>query len=197
MKILTIDLDFLTEHLERTKTDFLIKEPFKFNIIYQLLNTSINKNVEKIFLINHGEVPKYINEKVTIYNFDHHHDVFYEDAVKMEVKKKIDLDLEIKNYGILESCWVYYLYKKGLLDEYYCFLNDNSELQNDILKYGFKFFFNYFNHENPYHIDLYNTKFDKIFIIESPDYTEKDKIKTVLKLIGLEENAFENIKNKN
>ena len=50
-----------------------------------------------------------------------------------EIKKCLLVNEKI-NYDFLESCWVYYLYKKELLKEYYCFLNDNSSLHKDILK---------------------------------------------------------------
>ena len=185
MNILSIDLDFLTENLSKKENDFEIIEPLKFNIINNLIK---NKNI--VFLKTHGEIVNYIKEPVYIYNFDHHHDVFYEN----EIKKCILMNEKISN-EFLESCWVYYLYKKELLKEYYCFLNNNSSLHKDILKYGFKFFFNYYNQYNPYKLNLYNINFDKIFIIESPDYTDKEKIKKTLKLIGLEENCFETNRN--
>ena len=191
MNILSIDLDFLTENLSKKENDFEIIEPLKFNIINNLIK---NKNKNLVFLKTHGEIVNYIKEPVYIYNFDHHHDVFYENEIKNEIKKCILMNEKISN-EFLESCWVYYLYKKELLKEYYCFLNNNSSLHKDILKYGFKFFFNYYNQYNPYKLNLYNINFDKIFIIESPDYTDKEKIKKTLKLIGLEENCFETNRN--
>lgn len=190
--ILTIDLDFLTEHLKKDKDDFIIKEPFKINIIAKLLSKYNKKDF--IFLKTHGEVAKFITTKVNLYNFDHHHDIYYQDEAKNEIEKAVLLNKEI-NERILESCWVYYLYHKGLINEYHCFLNDNSELQFYLLRYGFRFYLNYYDQYDPYKINLFSTHFDKIFIIESPDYTESEKLKRIMKMIGLEGDEFESIKN--
>ena len=190
--ILTIDLDFLTEHLKKDKDDFIIKEPFKINIIAKLLSKYNKKDF--IFLKTHGEVAKFITKKSNIYNFDHHHDIYYQDEAKNEIDKGVLLNKEI-NERILESCWVYYLYYKGLINEYHCFLNDNSDLQFYLLRYGFRFYLNYYDQYNPYKINLFSTHFDKVFIIESPDYTEPEKLKRIMKMIGLEGDEFESIKN--
>ena len=79
MNILSIDLDFLTENLSKKENDFEIIEPLKFNIINNLIK---NKNKNIVFLKTHGEIVNYIKEPVYIYNFDHHHDVFYENEIK-------------------------------------------------------------------------------------------------------------------
>ena len=183
LNILSIDLDFLTENLIDfdDNGEFAITNPIKFNIISRL----INKNKDKIIILKeHGEIVDYINEPCVIYNFDHHHDVYYQEESVEECHKMILFNK--KEYKLLESCWVYYLFISGYISKYKCFLNYNSDLQKDILQYGFEFYFNYYDEFNPYKQDLYNTNFDKVFIILSPDYTTEDKIKAVLKIINLE-----------
>ena len=111
MNILSIDLDFLTENLLKKENDFEIIEPLKFNIINNLIK---DKKENIVFLKTHGEIVKYIKEPSYIYNFDHHHDIFYENEVKNEIKKCLLVNEKI-NYDFLESCWVYYLYKKNII----------------------------------------------------------------------------------
>ena len=185
MNILSIDLDFLTENLVDIDDsgEFAITSPIKFNIISRL----IKKNKDKIiFLKEHGEIVDYISEPCIMYNFDHHHDVYYQEESKEECHKMIEFNK--KEYKLLESCWVYYLFISGYLTKYKCFLNYDSSLNEEVLQYGFEFYFNYYDEFNPYKQDLYNIDFDKVFVILSPDYTTEDKIKAALKIIGLDDN---------
>lgn len=184
MNILSIDLDFLTENLIDTedKKDYIIKSPIKFNIIARL----IEKYKDKLcYLKEHGEIVDYINEPCVMYNFDHHHDIYYQEESLEECHKM--LELSIKNYKLLESCWVYYLMLCGYITKYKWFMNKNSNVSVDILQYGFEFYLNYYDEFNPYKQDLYNVNFDKVFVILSPDYTTDDKIKAVLSMLNLED----------
>lgn len=185
MNILSIDLDFLTENLRELKygkDKFIIENPLKFNIIARL----IEKNKDKIvYLKEHGEIIDYIDKPCIMYNFDHHHDIYYQEESKEECHKMIEFGT--KEYKLLESCWVYYLFISGYITKYKCFVNYNTHISTDVLQYGFEFYLNYYDEFNPYKQDLYNTNFDKVFVVLSPDYTEDDAIKAVLELIGLDD----------
>jgi len=164
-------LDFLTENLRELKygkDKFIIENPLKFNIIARL----IEKNKDKIiYLKEHGEIIDYIDKPCIMYNFDHHHDIYYQEESKEECHKMIEFGT--KEYKLLESCWVYYLFISGYITKYKCFVNYNTHISTDVLQYGFEFYLNYYDEFNPYKQDLYNTNFDKVFVILSVDYIIK------------------------
>ena len=138
-----------------------------------------------IYLKEHGEIIDYIDKPCIMYNFDHHHDIYYQEESKEECHKMIEFNT--KEYKLLESCWVYYLFISGYITKYKCFVNYNTHISTDVLQYGFEFYLNYYDEFNPYKQDLYNVNYDKVFVILSPDYTEDDAIKAVLELIGLDD----------
>lgn len=147
--ILTIDFDIimapcieLYNHMvpnvswENLMTNFSQGKLFHADLyLYQFLTDKLlflleKMNKEDIVVIeNHGQIIKYLdlNEKMNIYNIDHHHDCGYPNS-----QGKIEEDiLNCSNWGLILS-------KKKILNNFYWIRNDNSNIpNNDVRKVDF------------------------------------------------------------
>lgn len=101
MKVLTADLD----HYQKL-TNYLIKIIKKLN----------KENI--VFIENHAQIIHYLdtNERLNIYNIDHHHDCGYRND---EGKKRHELELTCGN-------WALFLKNMNILNNFYWINNKNS-----------------------------------------------------------------------
>ena len=117
-------------------TDFPQGQLFNADLnLYQFLTNKLlylleKMNKEDIFVIeDHGQIIKYLNlnEKINIYNIDHHHDCGYPDS-QGEVEEDV---INCGNWGLILS-------KIKILNNFYWIRNDNSDIPDkDIRKVDF------------------------------------------------------------
>ena len=88
--------------------------PEKLNILKSVVKNNIKKHAPVIIIENHDEILNFLpdNIKMSIYNFDHHHDIYYPGWHSLD---KLD-----------EGNWVYFLKDKNVT-EYTWFRNSDSE----------------------------------------------------------------------
>ncbi len=138
MTILTIDFDIIMapsimiyndlvplKSLENLKNDCSLFGQCKIDAVHYvrltraLISLIEQHPKEKIhFVHNHGTVNKYIKDKTSIINIDHHHDLSYG---KDTEKERLD-----EGYGCAN--WVRWLEENDLLQNYTWIRNDNSEM---------------------------------------------------------------------
>lgn len=179
MNVLSIDLDFLfkMEEIEENKIDEcgieLLNE--QANLLFELILYLLKDKNKKIKIIDsHEKILKYINEECLLINIDQHHDLHYSDLHCSMVDNNTFFDEEKEDQ---ESCWVYWLHKNKLLKDYYWIGNEDSEVNIEILKYGYKFFLKEGSTLNPYFIYDYlkTLDFDLIVFCNSKNYISNEQ----------------------
>jgi hypothetical protein len=143
-KVLSIDLDFILKPIIQLYNDMVKKEPYqllwskieeerciqdflkydedKLKFIYDILNTINLKKIyygnshESILLAIQEEIGK--NDKIELYNIDHHHDINY----------NIDQENLALIYDVVDcGSWVTLLHKNKLIQKYIWIKNSNSK----------------------------------------------------------------------
>lgn len=191
MKVLSIDIDFITDNysdkiskfggspanikwnnfyknanLNEINTDINYEN---FSYILDIFNKCAKKNSNVMFAINHHsillELDKDCNnsKKIDIINIDHHHDILYNPDEIINVEK-----FDHVNCGT----WVWYLENAGRINSYCWVKNKNSSIFNEGMTSG-KNPNNYkacYKDELKMEIDIRDIEFDFIFVCLSPEF---------------------------
>ena len=139
MKILTIDLDYITNNQQNID---IFKKSIKW----------FDESKEIVFIKSHHLILKYISGAIDLYNIDHHHDINYDDINAFDKP----------NYR--EGDWVVKLVKFNMLRSYTWIHNFDSDLHYNHLNCVRNL--KKFNYTTDISI-LDNLKFDKVVVCES------------------------------
>lgn len=215
LKVLSIDLDYLTNNLRVENGNIIIEDEFKFRFIKKLIhlykerqNTVYPTSPDIRIIEDHGDaaniVKQLVEEKdilgkdtvfdpIHIVNIDHHHDIYYHEAERRDILRESHYNHKIIPEYSLESDWIWWLmnnYHVVQVDE---ILNENSKVSNDMLQYGISFHFKLGSPFNPYDIvspygdNVFAEVFDVCIIAKSPSYTTPDTLQFVMNYLGLED----------
>ena len=119
---------------EQLKRDFHQLKLLNADLVhYQRLSNYIHQVIQKIpkenivFIENHGALNKYLpNEKVNVYNIDHHHDCGYGPKEKLNNEKEEELNC---------ANWVYDIARHGYLN-FYTWIKNTSSSEEEPLYDG-------------------------------------------------------------
>lgn len=168
---------------------------FVFNVFTNAL-TKLKDKSKVTFALNHDAIlldlatEEYVNDTFTLYNIDHHHDIFYSE------QSRIDVD----RYSVANvSNWIWYLDKNQKIKQYNWICNKNSTFPpKDLTTHGKM---DAHLAENISEELLNVSEWDYIFICNSPHWFPRkydvffDMLMTIYKnLTGnevkIEENVF-------
>ena len=139
--------------------------PEKIKILESVIKNKINLNAPIILIENHDQILDFLpnNKQLAIYNFDHHHDVYYPGWHSLDT-----LD---------EGNWVYFLKDKNIL-EYIWIRNEDSEnMDFDLPELDFSI-------EERYNIENM-PMFDLVFFCISSRWTGSTGKQNIMRLIDL------------
>ena len=136
----------------------------KLKLLKSVVKHKTTESTNIIIAEHHHEILKYLpHETRVIYNFDHHHDIFYPGWHDLE---KLD-----------EGNWVSFL-RGTNLEEYNWVRNDDSEDYEADIELGFKFKELYLDN-----VDSLPT-FDILFCCSSMHWTGEEGRKNLLEVLG-------------
>ena len=86
-----------------------ICNPEKIKVLESVIKNNINLNAPIILIENHDQILDFLpsDRKLSIYNFDHHHDVYYPGWHSLDTLDEGNWVYFLKDKNVLEYIWVY------------------------------------------------------------------------------------------